>query len=162
MVLLCWWFNICKLLCKSFHTYWLYWKSNQASNTRERVGKQVEEVNFCFSSYPPAPGKQPSHGATHKLYCSILKFFFIIFIWTCKHGNLQCLHDFQFMKKESFSLNLFKLASCQFMKTWSLELFTQWLDFSFNFCKLSNIFFLKKVKAQLIFSFFFYRHISSI
>ena len=66
-----------KLLCKSFHTYWLYWKSNQASNTRERVGKQVEEVNFCFSSYPPAPEKQPSHRATHKLYCSVLEFSFI-------------------------------------------------------------------------------------
>ena len=76
LVILCWWFNICKLLCKFFHTYWLYWKSNQASNTRERVGKQVEEVNFCFSSYPPAPGKQPSHGATHKLYYSVFEFFF--------------------------------------------------------------------------------------
>ena len=36
--------------------------------TLERVGKQVEEVNFCFSSYPPAPEKQPSHRATHKLH----------------------------------------------------------------------------------------------
>ena len=43
--------------------------------TLERVGKQVEEVNFCFSSYPPAPEKQPSHGATHKLHCISLDIF---------------------------------------------------------------------------------------